>query len=98
MLALERRLPALDGLDAVGGPPDIEIRHRPHRRQVLYRLMGRAVLPKADRIVGENMRDPDFHQRRDPERRTAIVGEAEERRPGWEEAAVHGDAIARRRH
>ena len=66
MLALERRLPALDGLDAVGRAPDIEIRHRPHRRQMLDRLMGRAILAKADRIVGEHMHDPDPHQRREP--------------------------------
>ena len=65
----ERRLPALDRLDAVGGPPEIQVRHGAQRGDLLDRLVGRPVLAEPDRIVGEDVHDADLHQRREPQRR-----------------------------
>src|SRR5271166_2642700 len=94
----ERRLPALDRLDAVGGAPEVEIGHRPERRQMLDRLVGRSVLAEPDRIVGEDVHDPDLHQRREPERRPAIVGEDEEGGTRGNDPSMHRHAVAGRRH
>ena len=65
---------------------------------MLDRLVGRPVLAEPDRIVGEHVHDADLHQRREPERRPAIVGEGQERRARRNEAAVHRHAVAGRRH
>ena len=48
--------------------------------QLLDRLMRRAVLADADRIVREDVDDRNLHQRGQPDRRTAVVGEDEEAR------------------
>ena len=52
--------------------------HRPQRGELLDRLMGRAVLADADRVVGEDVHDGDLHQRRQPDRRARVVGEDQE--------------------
>ena len=77
--AFQRELPALDGLDRVAGPEHVEVRNGAQRRQMLDRLMGRAVLAETDRIVGHHMDDALAHQRGEPDRRPAVVGEHQER-------------------
>ena len=46
--------------------------------QVLDRLMRRAVLAKADQIVGEHEHDRQLHQRGEPDRLQHVVAEGEE--------------------
>ena len=48
--------------------------------ELLDRLMRRPVLADADRIVREDVDDRQFHDRRQPDRRPAVVAEDEERR------------------
>ena len=58
--------------------------------EMLDRLVRRAVLAEADRIMGEDMDHPHPHQRREPQRGPGVIGEDEEARARGDEAAVHG--------
>ena len=68
------------------------------RREMLDRLVRRAVLAEADRIVRHDIDDRNAGQRRDAHRRARIVGEDQEGRAGRDEAAMQRDAVHRRRH
>ena len=57
-----------------------QARDRPQRRELLDRLVGRAVLADADRVVREDEDDRDFHERRQSNRRPHVVGEDQEAR------------------
>ena len=66
--------------------------------QVLDRLVGRAVLAEADRVVRPHVGDRQLHQRGQPDRRPHVVAEDQEGaavRPG---AAVQRDAVEDRAH
>ena len=54
---VQRQGPALGGLDRVGRAIDVEPGHRPQRRQMLDRLMGRPVLAEPDRVVRHDIDD-----------------------------------------
>ena len=76
----------------------IRDRDQPQAGDVLDRLVGRAVLAQTHRVVGphEDHRDP--LQRRQPDRRTHVVGEGEERaavRPGQ---PLQGDPVQDHAH
>ena len=45
-----------------------------------------------------HMDDPDPHQRRQPDRRAAIVGKGQKCAAVGDKAAMQGDAVHRRRH
>ena len=79
-----------------GGRP--HVRHGAQRRQVLDRLVRRAVLAKADGIVRHHIDDADAHQRRDAHGRAGIIGEDQEGRAGRDEAAMQRHAVHGRRH
>ena len=66
--------------------------------EMLDRLMGRAVLAEADGVVRHHMDDADAHQRRQPDRRAAVIGEGQEGAAIGNEAAMQRDAVHRRRH
>ena len=96
--ALERELPAFGGLDRVGRAEDAHVRHGAQRRQVLDRLVGRAVLAEADGIVGHHVDDRNAGERRDAHGGAGIIGEDQEGRAGRHEAAMQRDAVHGRRH
>ena len=54
---LEDRAPGGDRLVGVGRADDVEAGDRAQRREVLDRLVGRAVLAEADRVVGPDVGD-----------------------------------------
>ena len=60
--------------------------------------MRRAVLAQADRVVRHHIGDRRAHQRRQPDRRAAIVGEHHERAAVGPQHPVQRDAVHRRRH
>ena len=60
--------------------------------------MGRAVLAETDRIVGQHEDHPLAHQRREADRRPAVVGEDQERAAVGDHAAVQGHAVHGRGH
>ena len=60
--------------------------------------MGRTVFAQPDRVVRHHMDDPDPHQRGEPDRRAAVVGENQKRAAIGNEAAMQGDAVHRRGH
>ena len=65
---------------------------------MLDRLVRRAVLAEADRIVGQHIDHPHAHQRRQPDRPAGIVGEDKERPAIGDAPAVHRDPVHRRGH
>ena len=94
----ERELPALHRLDGIAGPEHQQVGDRPQRREMLDRLVGRAVLAEADRIVGEHMDHPQAHQRGEPDRRPHIVGEHQEGAGIGNDPAVQRHSVHRRGH
>ena len=85
-------------LDRVARPPHVELRDQPQARRVLDRLVRRAVLAEADRVVREHEDVAQLHQRRHAQRVARVVGEREERAVVGEEAAVQREAVADRGH
>ena len=72
---------------------------RPQRRVVLDRLVGGAVLPDPDRVVGEDPGDRQAHDRREPDRRPHVVGEDQEGRPvGPDDPPVQRQPVDRGAH
>ena len=66
---LQRELPALGRLDAIRRAEHVEVRHGAQRRQMLDRLVRRAVLAEADRVVRHDVDDALAHQRGQADRR-----------------------------
>ena len=95
---LQCKRPAFGGLDRVGRAVDIKPRHRPQRGQMLYRLMGRAVLAEPDRIVRHHIDNAGPNEGGQPDRGPGVIGKCEERPAIRDQPAMHGDAIHRRRH
>ena len=79
--AVDRHPPGLGDLVGVGGADHVEAGDRPQRGELLDRLVGRAVLAEADRVVGEDVDHRQLHQRREADRRPGVVGEGEVGRP-----------------
>src|SRR4029077_20671821 len=50
---------------------------------MLHRLMGRAILTIAHGVMSEHKQCGQFHQSREPDRRTKIIAEDEKRRAEW---------------
>src|SRR5215472_13422907 len=65
---------------------------------MLDRLMRRAVLAHANRVVSEYEHHLQFHQRRQSNRWPRVVGEAHETRSVWNEASVQRDTVEDRAH
>ena len=60
------------------GADDGQAGDRPQRRELLDRLVGRAVFADADRVVREDVDDRDLHERRQADRHPAVVAEDQE--------------------
>ena len=84
---------ATAGLDGVARPPDVHVGDEPQARRVLDRLVRRAVLAQADRVVREHVDHAQLHQRRHAQRVARVVGEHQERAAVGNEAAVQRDAV-----
>ena len=83
---------------ASAGPDDVQARDRAQRGEVLDRLVGRAVLAEADRVVRPDVGDRQLHQRGQPDRAAHVVGEDQERAAVDAGAAVQRDAVHDRAH
>ena len=75
--------PRFDDLVGIGRPKRDEPGNRAQRRELLDRLMRRAVLADANRVVREDVDRRHFHERAEPDRRLHVVAEDEERRSVW---------------
>ena len=98
VLALERELPAFERLDRVARAEHAQVRDRAQRREMLDRLVGRAVFAEPDRVVRHHVDHALAHQRGEPDRRAAVVGEHQERAGVGDDAAMQRHAVHRRRH
>ena len=75
-----------------------QVRNRAQRGQLLHRLVGGPVLAERDAVVGEHVHDVQPHQRGQPDRRTHVVGENQERRAVRNDSAVRRHAVDDRAH
>ena len=96
--ASQRELPALGGLDRIARAEHQEIGDRAQRGQMLDRLMRRPVLAEADGVVRHDMDDALAHQRGQPDRRPAIIGEHQEGAGIGDDAAMQRHAVHGRGH
>ena len=99
VLGQQCQLPAFGGLDRVRRAEHLEVWDRAQRRQMLDRLMRRAILAQADTVMRHDVDHALAHERGQPDRRAAIVGEDEEGRAIRHDAAmkcqtVHGGGHA----
>ena len=95
---LQRLPPGPGGLVGVGRADHVQARDGAQRGQVLDRLVGRAVLAEADRVVRPDVGDRQLHQRGQPHRRAHVVAEDQERAAVRAGAAVQRDAVEDRAH
>jgi hypothetical protein len=91
----QRQFPAFCGFDRVGGAEHVEIGDDAQRSQMFNRLMRGSVFAQTNGIMGHDIDDPNAHQCRQADRRTAIVGKdqegaAEGNDPAMERHAGHG--------
>ena len=96
--ALQRRLPRVRGLVGVAGAHHREAGDRAQRREVLDRLVSRAVLAEADGVVRPDVDDAGLHQRGQPDRAAHVVAEDQERAAVGAGRPVQRDAVEDRAH
>src|SRR6202795_3571808 len=72
--------PCLNDFVGVSWPESNQARYRAQRNQLFDRLVSRPIFADPDRVVREDIDDGDFHERREPDRRTHIVAEDQEAR------------------
>ena len=80
MLEPESDAPSFGHFVRVRRPQHNQPRNAAQRDQLLDRLVGRAVLPDPDRIMGEHVDNRKLHDRAEPDRRLHVVGEDQEAR------------------
>ena len=94
VVAVDRRPPRLGDLVRVGGADHVEAGDRAQAGELLDRLVGRAVLAEADRVMGEDVDHRQLHQGGEPDRRAA----RSRRRSGrWTTSGAASRARARSR-
>jgi hypothetical protein len=90
--ALERVAPGDRGLCEVARAPDAQVGYQPQAGDMLDRLVRRAVLAEADRVVRVHQRDGLAHQRCHAHRVARVVREHEEGPAVGTETAMQRDA------
>src|SRR5438477_508802 len=90
--------PAHGDLDGIAGPEHAHVGHGAQCREVLDRLVGRAVFAEPDRIMGHDIDHAGAHQRRDPHGAAGVVGEHQEGGAVRRKTAMQEDAVQRRGH
>ena len=86
------------GLVRVAGAHDREVRDGAQRRELLDRLVGRAVLAERDGVVRPDEDARDVHQRGQADRGPHVVAEDQERAAERAGGAVQHDAVDDRAH
>ena len=86
------------GFVRVRRPDDRHVRDRSKRRELLDRLMCRPIFAQRDAVVSKDVNHMQLHERRQPDRRTHVVGEDQERRAVRKRSAVRGEPIRDRAH
>lgn len=95
---LNRHPPGHGRLVGVGGTDDGEPGDFSQTRQLLHGLMCWAILTHADAVVREHVNDWNFHQCREPNRRTEVIGEGQKGRAERPDTAMDRQAIQDRPH
>ena len=92
-VVLQHGLPCRSDLVGVTGADNVQAHDGAQGGQLFHRLVGGAVFAQADGVVRPDVQRRDTHQGAEPDRRTLVVGEDQERageRPG---VPVQGDAV-----
>ncbi len=98
VLRFQRKLPAFQRFNGIRRAEHVEVRHGAQARQMLDRLVRRAVFAEADRIMRHYIDDALVHQRREADRRAAIIGKDEESARIGNEALMERNAVHGCRH
>ena len=93
VLAHDCLLPGHRRLDRIARTPDVVVGDVAQGRQVLDRLVGRAVLAQTDGVMGVDVDDVGRDQRTHAQRIAGVVGEHHEGGIERQKAAVQGQAI-----
>ncbi len=94
----QRHFPRFGGFHRVGGAEHIGVGCGAADRQMLDRLVGRAVFAQTDAVMGHHEHRGHLHQRGQPHRGAGIVGEAHEGAAVGAYAAMQRHAVHRRGH
>ncbi len=78
----------MGGLLGVTRTDNCQVRNPPEAHDLLYGLVGGAILPHADAVMGEDIETADPRQACDADCRTHVVGKHEERGCIGDHAAV----------
>ena len=95
---LQDRAPGPGRLVRVRRPDDVEAGDGAQRREVLDRLVGRAVLTEADGVVRPHVGHRQLHQRGEPDGRPHVVAEHQEGAAVRAGQALQRDAVQDRAH
>ena len=90
---VERAAPGDKGFLLVAGAPDVQVGDEAQRGDLFDGLVGGAVFAEADGVVGEDVGDRQFHQRREADAVSHVVGEDEEGAAVGAQPAVEGEAV-----
>src|SRR5438067_2130310 len=93
VVPLEGGRPARRDLQRIARTPELDVGDRPQRREMLDRLVGRAVLAEQHRVVGEDEDAAQLGERRDADGRPHVIAEDEEGAAVGQEEAVVGEAV-----
>ena len=98
LAALEDGLPGPGDLVGVAGAHDVEARDGAQRRELLDRLVRRAVLAERDGVVGPDEDRRRLHERGETHRGAHVVAEDQEGAAEGAGVAVQHDAVEDRAH
>mmetsp|Transcript_21270 Transcript_21270/g.50571 ORF Transcript_21270/g.50571 Transcript_21270/m.50571 type:complete len:670 (+) Transcript_21270:384-2393(+) len=85
-------------LVGIGGTPQVDVRHGADLLELLDRLVGRAVLPKTDGIVREDVDDPEPREGRDSDAAHAVPDEGHEGSAVGAQTSVGEETVGDGRH
>ena len=87
-LRAQRAIPGFRRFDGIRRTEHEKIGNGAQRGEMLDRLMGRAILAKADGVMRHHMDDANAHQRGQPDRGPVVIGEGKEGSAIGDESAM----------
>ena len=90
--------PGACSLGAIARPPDVEPWNHAQARRMFNRLMGRTIFAYADGVVGEDVDDPDFHQRSHSDGITTVITKSQKSPTVRNEPSMECDPVERGCH
>ena len=95
---LKRHSPGVRSFVGVAGPDHDQAWNGAQVGDLLHRLVSGSVFAQGNAVMGEHVDDPLLHHGRQPHGRAHVIGEDQEGRSVWDDAAVYGHAVQNRAH